>query len=119
MTKAPLSGSNYVTIQTNEGQMKRTNITKKIESESVIVEFDEEYQAGKMVTKTHYLNEFTISNNKVNHRAVLSGVDASGFLGFLYKKLGKSNIGNAVMNSYKTYFEMKKLKSIFHIIISK
>jgi len=49
-----------VTIKTNEGIMKRTNITKHVEAKSVVIEFDEEYQAGKMVTtKGHFLNEFT------------------------------------------------------------
>jgi carbon monoxide dehydrogenase subunit G len=36
-------GSDFVTIKTNEGLMKRTNISKRIEAESVVVEFDEEY----------------------------------------------------------------------------
>ncbi|MHA1948014.1 MAG: hypothetical protein ACXAC6_02895 [Candidatus Hodarchaeales archaeon] len=60
-------GSDFVTIKTNEGIMKRTNISK--------------------------------------HITVLSDVKASGFLGFFYRKFGKSNIGNAILKSYKTYFE--------------
>ena len=48
-------GVDFVTIRTNEGLMKRTNITKRIEAGSVVVEFDEEYQAGSMVTtKSHF-----------------------------------------------------------------
>jgi hypothetical protein len=95
-----------VTIKTNEGLMKRTNISKRIESEKVIVEFDEEYQAGKMVTtKTHYFDEFTTISTGIKHRTVLSGVEAPGFLGFFYRKFGKSSIGKAILNSYKTYFE--------------
>ena len=43
-------GSDFVIIRTNEGLMKRTNISKLIEAESVVVEFDEEYQAGSKIT---------------------------------------------------------------------
>lgn len=99
-------GSDFVIIRTNEGLMKRTNISKRIEAESVVVEFDEEYQAGKKITtKSHYLDEFTTSETGVKHRTVISGVEAPGFLGFFYRNFGKSNIGKAVLKSYKTYFE--------------
>ena len=99
-------GSDFVTIKTNEGLMKRTNISKRIEAESVVVEFDEEYQAGSMVTaKSHFLDEFTTSDTGVKHRTVMSDVEAPGFLGFFYRNFGKSNIGNAFLKSYKTYFE--------------
>ena len=58
-------GSDFVTIKTNEGLMKRTNISKRIEAESVVVEFDEEYQAGSKVTaKSHFLDEFTTSEHR-------------------------------------------------------
>jgi hypothetical protein len=99
-------GSDFVIIQTNEGLMKRTNISRLIEAERVIVEFDEEYQAGSMTTmKSHYLNEFTTSSIGVKHRCVMSNVEASGLLGFFYRKFGKANIGNALLKSYKAYFE--------------
>ena len=99
-------GRDFVTIRTNEGLMKRTSISKRIEAESVIVEFDEEYEAGsKVTTKSHFLDEFTSSDSGVKHRTVISGVEASGLLGFFYRKLGRSNIGNAFLASYKTYFE--------------
>jgi hypothetical protein len=40
--------------------LKRTSITKLVEAERVVVEFDEEYQAGsKIMTKSHFLDEFT------------------------------------------------------------
>ncbi|KAA3662500.1 MAG: hypothetical protein DWQ04_13310, partial [Chloroflexi bacterium] len=59
-------GDNFVTIKTNEGLMKRTNISKRIEAERVVVEFDEEYQAGsKVTTKSHFLDEFTTIDNGV------------------------------------------------------
>jgi hypothetical protein len=99
-------GSDSVTIKTNEGLMKRTNITKRIETESVVVEFDEEYQAGsKIKVKSHLLEEFMTSEIGVKHRAVISGVEAPGVLGFFYRKFGKSRIGKAILNSTKTYFE--------------
>ena len=99
-------GSDFVTIKTNEGLMKRTNISKHIEAERVVVEFDEEYQAGsKVTTKSHFLDEFTTSDTGVKHHTVISGVEAPGLLGFFYRKFGSSNTGNAFLNSYKTYFE--------------
>ena len=99
-------GSDFVTIKTNEGLMKRTNITKSIEADSVVVESDEEYQAGsKVTTQSHFLDEFTTSDAGVTHRTVISGVEAPGLLGFFYRKFGSSNTGNAFLKSYKTYFE--------------
>jgi hypothetical protein len=99
-------GSDSVTIKTNEGLMKRTNISKRIEAERVVVEFDEEYQAGSRVTtKSHFLDEFATSDTGVKHRIVMSGVEAPGLLGFFYRKFGSSNIGNAFLASYKAYFE--------------
>ena len=99
-------GSDSVTIKTNEGLMKRTNITKRIEVESVVVEFDEEYQTSSMVRVTsHYHDEFTTSDAGVQHRIVISDVEAPGILGFFYRYFGRSSIGKAVLNSYKTYFE--------------
>ncbi len=99
-------GSDFVTIRTNEGLMKRTNISKRIEGENVTVEFDEEYQAGSKVTSnSHFLDEFAPSDAGVRHRTVMTGVEASGLLGFFYRKFGSSNMGNAFLNSYKAYFE--------------
>jgi hypothetical protein len=99
-------GGDFVTIKTNEGLMKRTNISKTVTSDSVVVEFDEEYQAGSKVTTTsHFLDEFSTSGSGVTHHTVISGVEAPGMLGFLYRKFGSSNIGNAFLTSYKTYFE--------------
>jgi len=100
--------SDFVTIKTNEGLMKRTNISKRIEAESVVVEFDEEYQAGsKITTNSHFLDEFSTSDTGVQHHTVISGVEAPGVLGFFYQKLGSSNIGDAFLTSYKAYFEQQ------------
>ena len=99
-------GSDFVIIKTNEGLMKRTNISMLIEAESVVVEFDEEYQAGtKITTKSHFLDEFTSSDTGVKHRIVMTNVEAPGLLGFFYRKFGSSNTGGAFLKSYKIYFE--------------
>jgi hypothetical protein len=99
-------GKDFVTIRTNEGLMKRTNFSIINKQESFIVEFDEEYQAGsKIKTKSHFLDEFTTTSSGINHRTVISDVEAPGLLGFLYRTFGSSNIGNAILESYKTHFE--------------
>ena len=100
--------NNSITIKTSEGIMKRTNISKIITDESVLLEFDEEYQAGRMIkVSSHCLDEFTVNGKSVKHRVVLSDVKARGVLGFFYRNFGKSSIGNAILNSYKTYFDME------------
>ena len=102
-------GSDFVVINTNEGVMNRTNIVKRIEAERVIVEYDEEYQAGsKITTKSHFMDEFTISDTGVQHHTVMSGIEASGLLGFFYRNFGSSNTGNAFLKSTKAYLEEAK-----------
>lgn len=97
-----------VTIKTNEGLMKRTNVSKLLEADRVVVEFDEEYQAGSRVTtRSHFRDEFTTSDIGVNHRLVMSRVEASGFLGFFYRKFGSAKMGKAFLVAYKTYFEKR------------
>ena len=99
-------GGDFVTIRTNEGLMKRTNISKHIETGSVVIEFDEEYQAGSMVTtKSHIRDEFTSSDSCVTHKIVISDVEASGLMGFFYRIFGKSSTGNRFMSAYKKFFE--------------
>lgn len=99
-------GTDFVTIKTNEGLMRRTNISKRIDAERVVVEFDEEYEAGSKVTTTsHFSDEFTTSDTGVTHRLVMSDVGAPGFLGFFYRTFGSSKTGNAFLTAYKAYFE--------------
>jgi hypothetical protein len=98
-------GSDFVIIRTNEGVMNRSNIAKRIEAESLVVEFDEEYQAGPMITTgAHIMDEFTTSGTGVIHRTVISDVHTRGLLGFFYRLFGRSSTGNAFLKSYKTYF---------------
>lgn len=99
-------GSNYVTIKTNEGLMKRTNIMVKVKADNILVEFDEEYQAGKTVTtNSHFLDEFSAHEDKVVHHLVISDVKAPGFMGFFYRKFGSSNMGKAFLGAYKNFLE--------------
>jgi len=98
-------GSDFVTIKTNEGLMKRTNITKQAGPTRVVLEFDEVYEAGSKVTaSTHFVDEFTPSDSGVTHHLVMSDVEASGFLGFFYHKFGAKKMGNAFLKAYEDYF---------------
>ena len=100
--------SDSVTIKTNEGKMNRTNISVRVEAETVSIELDEEYQAGsKITTRSHFLDEFTTSGTGVNHRLVISDVEASGFLGFFYRRFGSSKMGKAFLTAYRTYFDTR------------
>ena len=95
-----------VIIRTNEGLMRRTNISKLIDDEHVVIEFDEEYQAGsKVTTRSHFVDDFRTSGNGVRHELVISNVTAPGFLGFFYRTFGKSKMGSAFLNAYKAYLE--------------
>lgn len=101
-------GSDFVTIKTNEGLMRRTNISKQVDAERIAVELDEEYEAGSKVTTTsHFSDEFTTSDTGVTHRLVIGDVTASGFLGFFYRTFGNSKMGNAFLTANKTYFEQQ------------
>ena len=108
MTKVELveQGDNFVTLQTNEGLMKRTNISKKVEGEIIVLEFDEEYQAGNTITTTsHFKDEFEKSNNIVIHRITISNLKATGIMGFFYRNFGSSSIGKAFLNAHKSFLE--------------
>lgn len=70
------------------------------------MEFDEEYRGKRFITaNSHILHQFTAKDGAVDHRIVISEVEAPGFLGFFYRKFGSSNIGNALLRSYKTFLE--------------
>ncbi len=81
-------GSDSVTIKTNEGLMKRTNIAKRVEADRVVVEFDEVYEAGSKVTVTSHISDhFTSDENGVAYHMVISDVEAPGTLGLLLPNL--------------------------------
>jgi hypothetical protein len=99
-------GTDSVTIKTNEGLMTRSNISRRIEAECVVVEFDERYEAGSTVTATsHFTHAFSAGDTGVTHRLVISDVEAPGFLGFFYRNFGSSKTGSAFLAAHKTYFE--------------
>ncbi len=99
-------GEDFVTLRTNEGVMTRTGISKRVEPDRVVLQLDEDYQAGRLVTtKAHFHHEFTARGEAVEHRIVISSVEAPGFLGFFYRKLGSSSIGNAFLRSTKDFLE--------------
>lgn len=98
--------SDSATIRTNEGLMTRTNISKRIEAERAVIEFDEKYEAGSKVTATsHFSDEFTTSDTGVVHHLVMSDVEAPGLLGFFYQRFGNSKTGNAFLAACKDYLE--------------
>lgn len=98
--------SNSVVIKTNEGLMKRNNISITNEKERLVIEYDEAYQAGKAINvESHVKDEFSTSDGGVKHRLVISDVKATGMMGFLYKNFGKSSIGKSLLGAYKEFFE--------------
>ena len=103
-------GSDYLTIRTNEGIMKRTKIRKSIAQDIISIDFDEEYKAGKMITtNAHFFDEFTSTKNGIKHSTTISDVKAPGVLGFFYRVFGSNNIGKAVLSSHKIYLESLKV----------
>lgn len=103
------NGKDYLIIKTNEGIMKRTNIEKSISPDKIVVKFDEEYRAGKMVTaRSHFFDVFTSNENGLTLMTTISDVKAPGILGFVYRLFGGANIGKAILSSHKTYLEALK-----------
>jgi hypothetical protein len=99
-------GDDSVTIRTNEGLMTRSNISKRIETDHVVVEFDERYEAGSKVTTTsHFSENYTTDDTGVTYRLVMSNVEAPGFLGFFYQRFGSSKTGNAFLQACKAHLE--------------
>ena len=84
--------------------MKRTNISIVSNKDKIIVEFDEEYQAGKTITtNSHFVKEFEEKNNEIRLRVEISNLKAPGFMGFFYRNFGSKNIGNSFLNAYENY----------------
>jgi hypothetical protein len=99
-------GSDSVIIKTNEGLMKRSNITLIIEKGKVIIDLDEEYQAGKMLTtRAHFQSLFTVQESDINHRLIISDLQSPGFLGFFNKKFANDRMGKAFLHAHKKYME--------------
>ena len=99
-------GDDFVVIRTDEGLVRRTNISTEFESERATVEFDEEYRAGPIIaTKAHFHDQFTATDAGIAHRTVISDVKTRGLFGFFYRLLGAKSTGNAFLRSHRTYFE--------------
>ncbi len=93
-------------IKTNEGLMRRSNLTKRIKSGQLTVDFDEVYEAGSRITiSSRFHDEFATSENGVTYRLVISDVQASGLGGFLYRRFGSSKIGKSLLAATRARFE--------------
>ena len=98
--------SESVKIRTNEGLMTRTGIIKELSAERVVIEYDERYEAGSVVTTSgHFVDEFTSRGSGVRHRLVISDLEAPGFMGFFYRRFGSNRTGRAFLAAHKAYFE--------------
>ena len=95
-----------LTVRTNEGLMRRSNLTQRIEAGRVVVDFDEVYEAGSRITvSSRFHDEFTTSESGVTYHLVIRNVQAPGLGGFLYRRLGSSNIGKALLAATRARFE--------------
>ncbi len=98
-------GNDYVTIKTNEGTMKRTNIKVDKSDEKILVEFDEEYITSKVTTTSHFVEKIETKNGGTELNVEISNLVANGFLGFFLRNFGSKNIGNGFLDSYKKTFD--------------
>jgi len=99
-------GADFVKIRTNEGVMHRSNITRSVSGDRVVVEFDEEYKAGERVASTsHFAHTFSAAGDGVHHHLVVSDLAFPGVLGFFYRHFGRASMGKAFLGSNKAYFE--------------
>ena len=55
-------GNDFVTITTNEGTMKRTNISVNRLESKIIIELDEEYITSALTTNSHIVENFEIKD---------------------------------------------------------
>ncbi len=101
--------SDSVTIRTNEGIMRRTGISTRVDADRVVIELDEEYEAGSRVTaRSHFRDEFTADGSGVTLRVVISEVQAQGFLGWMYRTFGSSRMGKAFLAANADYFRERR-----------
>lgn len=98
-------GNDFVTINTNEGTMKRTNISVNRLENKITVELDEEYITSAITTNSHIVEKFERKDGKIELHIKISNHKAPGFLGFFLRNFGSENIGNGFLNSYKKTLE--------------
>ena len=102
-------GKDDMTIKTNEGFMKRTNISILKEGDKISIQFDEEYIAGKTITtNSHFVEKFEVKDSKTLYQLEISNLKAPGLIGFFYRNFGSKNIGNAFLDANKKYLENLK-----------
>ena len=93
-----------VDIETNEGRMARTNVVVTRGDAEISVEFDETYQAGKLVTgQSHHLHRFVEASEGTVCHVKITDVKAPGVLGFFYRIFAAKNIGSAFLTAYEIY----------------
>lgn len=97
-------GEDYVTIKTNEGTMKRTNISVDRSEDKILIEFDEEYITSKVTSNAHFVEKFQAKNDNIELNIEISNLAAPGFLGFFLRNFGSKNIGNGFLDSYRKTF---------------
>ena len=98
-------GNNFVTIKTNEGTMKRTNITVNRMENKIIVDLDEEYITRAITTNSHIVEKFERKDDNIELHIEISNHKAPGFLGFFLRNFGSKNIGNGFLDAYKKILE--------------
>jgi hypothetical protein len=98
-------GKDFVTIKTNEGTMKRTDISVDRSDNKIQIELNEEYITSKVTTSSHVMEKFEVKNGKIELQIKISGLSAPGFLGFFLRNFGGQNIGNGFLDSYKQMLE--------------
>lgn len=99
-------GRDLVTIKTSEGLMKRTRLQKSVGSDRAVVEFDEEYNAGRLLTTSaHFAEEFTTTQDGVLYNLVISELKSPGFSGLIYRWFGAGSIGNGYLKATKRFLE--------------
>lgn len=97
-----------VSIHTNEGTMRRSNISCEVQTDKVTIEFDEEYDAGRVKAHSHFCDEYTASNEGVVFRTTVGDVRAPGLLGALYRRFGSRNMGKAFLSAHKDHLESRQ-----------
>ncbi len=98
-------GRDHVTIKTNEGTMKRTNISVNSTEGKIVVEFDEEYLTSMVTSNSHFTETFQEKDGNTELNIQISNMVAPGFLGFFLRNFGSKNIGSGFLNSYKNMLE--------------
>ena len=98
-------GKDFLTIKTNEGTMKRTNIAVDTSKDKILIQFDEEYITSKITTNSHFVEKFEAKNDNIVLNIEISNLIAPGILGFFLRNFGSKNIGNGFLDSYRKILE--------------